>query len=173
MPKHTKRQGLTLVASNIETCEHCGGPVKVIACIEEQETIDRILTHLHRKEQETPILPHLVPPTRAPPGTRWIDAQYQEKVPWVRCFFSWERALGSRTCVITVQSAGTPLNIGSAWIPACSGPGRAGKDLQDTGISWILVGDTATSPSFQVQRLKFWKKIALSTPRLFVLYFTW
>ena len=49
----------------------------------------------------------------------------------------------------------TALNIWSAWIPACSGPGRAGKDLQDTGISWILVGDTATSPSFQVQRLKF------------------
>jgi hypothetical protein len=55
---------------DIETCGHCGGTVKVIACIEEQATIDRILTHLRRKEQETPLLPHLVPPTRAPPATR-------------------------------------------------------------------------------------------------------
>jgi hypothetical protein len=54
---------------DIDICGHCGGTVKIIACIEEQETIDRILTHLRRKEQETPILPHLVPPTRAPPGT--------------------------------------------------------------------------------------------------------
>jgi hypothetical protein len=33
--------------------------------------------------------------------------------------------------------------------------GRAGKDLQGAGIGRILVGDTATSSSFQAQRLEF------------------
>ena len=37
--------------------------------IEDQDTIDRILDHLRRKEQETPTQPLLAPPTRAPPGT--------------------------------------------------------------------------------------------------------
>jgi hypothetical protein len=66
---------------DIEICSHCGGAVKVIpkalatlmgqalACIEDQETIDRILAHLCKKEQETPGQPLLVPPTRAPPAT--------------------------------------------------------------------------------------------------------
>jgi hypothetical protein len=45
------------------------GSVRVIACIEDQDVIDRILTHLRQKEQETPTRPLLVPPTRAPPGT--------------------------------------------------------------------------------------------------------
>lgn len=55
---------------DIEVCGRCGGSVKVIACIEDQETIDRILAHLRQKEQELPTRPLLVPPTRAPPGTR-------------------------------------------------------------------------------------------------------
>jgi hypothetical protein len=54
---------------DVETCGRCGGAVRVIACIEDQETIDRILTHLRQKEQDTPIRPLLVPPTRASPGT--------------------------------------------------------------------------------------------------------
>ncbi len=33
-------------------CEHCGGRVKIMACIEDQATIDKILTHV-RKENET------------------------------------------------------------------------------------------------------------------------
>ena len=45
----------------IEVCGRCGGPVRVIACIEEQDVIpdkagqalDRILSHLERKEQNT------------------------------------------------------------------------------------------------------------------------
>jgi hypothetical protein len=53
---------------DIEVCR-CGGSVRVIACIEEQAVIDRILAHLERKEQNTPALPHLAPPTRAPPET--------------------------------------------------------------------------------------------------------
>jgi hypothetical protein len=54
---------------DIEVCSRCGGPVKVIACIEDQDVIDRILAHLRDKEQGTPTLPHLAPPTRAPPET--------------------------------------------------------------------------------------------------------
>jgi hypothetical protein len=52
----------------IEVCGRCGGSVRVIACIEDQDVIDRILAHLESKEQNTPALPHLAPPTRAPPG---------------------------------------------------------------------------------------------------------
>ena len=52
----------------IEVCS-CGGSVRVIACIEDQDVIDRILAHLRDKEQGTPTLPHLAPPTRAPPET--------------------------------------------------------------------------------------------------------
>ena len=36
---------------------------------EDQDIIDKILAHLRNKEQDTPTLPHLVPPTRAPPET--------------------------------------------------------------------------------------------------------
>ena len=53
----------------LEVCGRCGGSVRIIACIEDQDVIDRILAHLERKEQNTPTLPHLAPPTRAPPGT--------------------------------------------------------------------------------------------------------
>jgi hypothetical protein len=53
----------------VEVCGRCGGPVRVIACIEDQDIIDRILAHRRRKEQNTPIRPLLVPPTRAPPAT--------------------------------------------------------------------------------------------------------
>ena len=52
---------------DIEVCSRCGGSVRVIACIEDQDVIDRILDHLRQKE-ETPARPLLVPPTRAPPG---------------------------------------------------------------------------------------------------------
>lgn len=54
---------------DVEVCGRCGGAATVIACIEEQDVIDRILAHLHRMEQETPTPPLLMPPTRAPPGT--------------------------------------------------------------------------------------------------------
>jgi Putative transposase len=54
---------------DIEVCSRCGGSVRIIACIEDQDVINRILAHLESKEQKTPALPHLAPPTRAPPGT--------------------------------------------------------------------------------------------------------
>ena len=55
---------------DIEVCSRCGGSVRVIACIEDRDVIDRILAHLREKEQEVPDRPLLVPPTRAPPETR-------------------------------------------------------------------------------------------------------
>ena len=54
---------------DIEVCGRCGGSVRVIACIEDQNVIDGILSHLRDKEQGSPTLPHLAPPTRAPPAT--------------------------------------------------------------------------------------------------------
>ena len=54
---------------DIEVCGRCGGSVRVIACIEDQDIVDKILAHLRNKEQDTPTLPHLTPPTRAPPET--------------------------------------------------------------------------------------------------------
>lgn len=52
---------------DIEVCSRCGGSLKVIACIEDQDVIDRILAHLREKEQDIPTLPLLTPPPRAPP----------------------------------------------------------------------------------------------------------
>jgi len=52
---------------DIAVCGRCGGSARVIACIEDQDIIDRILAHLESKEQNTPALPHLAPPTRASP----------------------------------------------------------------------------------------------------------
>jgi hypothetical protein len=54
---------------DIEICNRCGGSVKVIACIEDQDIIDRILAHLRDAELTTPCLPLLTPPSRAPPET--------------------------------------------------------------------------------------------------------
>ena len=52
---------------DIEVCSRCGGSLKVIACIEDQDVINRILAHLREKEQDIPTLPLLTPPPRAPP----------------------------------------------------------------------------------------------------------
>jgi hypothetical protein len=66
-----------VLSIDIEVCGRCGGSVRVIASIEDQDVmpdkagqaLDRILTHLRQKERETPTRPLLVPPARAPPGT--------------------------------------------------------------------------------------------------------
>jgi hypothetical protein len=48
---------------DIETCEYCGGALKIIACIENRQVIDKILEHLtHIGAAQSP------PPARAPPG---------------------------------------------------------------------------------------------------------
>jgi hypothetical protein len=51
----------------IETCEHCGGAVKVIASIEDPAVIKQILTHLERRAE--PATPASRPFARAPPQT--------------------------------------------------------------------------------------------------------
>ena len=53
----------------VEVCSRCGGYGRVIACIGDQDIIDRILAHLRETEKEAPALPLLIPPTRAPPAT--------------------------------------------------------------------------------------------------------
>ena len=68
-------------AFDIEVCGHCGGSVKVIACIEDRDIIDRILAHLRKKEQETPARPLLVPPTRAPPANLSLFARAKSTAP--------------------------------------------------------------------------------------------
>ena len=37
---------------DITLCEHCGGQVKIIACIEDRATIDKILAHMTKKESQ-------------------------------------------------------------------------------------------------------------------------
>jgi len=51
---------------DIESCEYCGGHVKVIACIEDQPVIDKILAHL-KKKGGLPSPPDVLPESRAPP----------------------------------------------------------------------------------------------------------
>lgn len=66
---------------DIEVCSCCGGSVKVIACVEDQDIIDRILAHLRKKEQSIPALPLLAPPTRAPPATLSLFAGSEFPTP--------------------------------------------------------------------------------------------
>ena len=57
---------------DIEICDQCQGPVKVIACVEDPVAIRRILDHLKSKEatdQQT-----WPPPGRAPPQLGLFDA---------------------------------------------------------------------------------------------------
>jgi hypothetical protein len=49
----------------METCNSCGGAVKIIACIEEPGVIEKILTHLDNKAAGDPA--RRLPPCRAPP----------------------------------------------------------------------------------------------------------
>jgi len=59
---------------DIETCERCGGQVKVIASIEDPAVIVHILKHLKQKEAlQAGIQPYELPPERAPPGMRLFE----------------------------------------------------------------------------------------------------
>ena len=53
---------------DVSICEKCGGDAKVIACIEDQAVIDKILAHL-RKKGALPPPPELLPAARASPGS--------------------------------------------------------------------------------------------------------
>jgi hypothetical protein len=50
---------------DVETCAHCGGPVKVIACIEDPVVIKKIRSHLLGKALSAELV--RVPESRAPP----------------------------------------------------------------------------------------------------------
>lgn len=50
---------------DVGTCPNCGGTVQIIACIEDPPVIERILTHLDKKD-----LPGLWAESRAPSAKR-------------------------------------------------------------------------------------------------------
>ncbi len=53
---------------DVETCTYCGGSVKVIVYIEDQQVIDKVLSHL-RKKDRLPLYLDPLPNTRASPQT--------------------------------------------------------------------------------------------------------
>ena len=56
---------------DIKTCAECGGDVKIIACIEDPEVIQKILAHLD--DRASPADLSLLPKCRAPPATGLFD----------------------------------------------------------------------------------------------------
>jgi hypothetical protein len=50
---------------DIDTCPACGGAVRIIACIEDPEFIEKIVAHLDAKGAELEL--SRLPPCRAPP----------------------------------------------------------------------------------------------------------
>ena len=56
---------------DIEICQACGGAVRIIASIEDPIVIEKILTHLDKKDPSEE--PSLIPPCRAPPQGGLFD----------------------------------------------------------------------------------------------------
>jgi hypothetical protein len=56
---------------DVSTCEKCGGEAKIIASIEDQAVIDKILNYLQAKGALPPP-PELMPATRASPISGWF-----------------------------------------------------------------------------------------------------
>ena len=56
---------------DVSICEKCGGEAKIIASIEDQAVIDKILNHLMKKGALAPP-PELLPATRASPDSDWF-----------------------------------------------------------------------------------------------------
>ena len=52
---------------DINECEKCKGPVRIIACIEDPVVIEKILNHLKTKEVNPTSSITRLPPPRAPP----------------------------------------------------------------------------------------------------------
>ena len=92
LPKNTRRvtHRLTVEESNSGGYRRYDGTVRVSACIEDQDIIERILAHLRDKAQAAATLLLRIPPPRA--ATRH------------RVSFS-----GEATCFSTIRSARTPL----------------------------------------------------------------
>jgi hypothetical protein len=56
---------------DVSVCPKCGGEAKVIASVEDQAVIDKILAHLMKKGALPPPS-ELLPATRASPDTGWF-----------------------------------------------------------------------------------------------------
>ena len=69
--KHKNKRLKRVFNIDIETCTECGGPVKVIASIEDPVVIQKILAHL--KEKDEPQAAVQLPGARAPPQGRLFD----------------------------------------------------------------------------------------------------
>ncbi len=50
---------------DVTVCEHCGGAMKIIACIEDKVTVRKILAHVEGAASP----PDQLPPARGPPGS--------------------------------------------------------------------------------------------------------
>ena len=97
---------------DIETCPACGGAVRIIACIEDAEVIEKILAHLDAKAVE-PEAPRR-PPSRAPPrgyGGGWLGGRRHCE----KC--------ANRLAVGVDSGAGTPLR-GHWQVRSTTDPGR-------------------------------------------------
>lgn len=58
---------------DVSICPECGSKTRIIACIEEQAIIDKILKHLQAKGVFSPII-MLLPETRASPGSVFLSS---------------------------------------------------------------------------------------------------
>ena len=56
---------------DIETCEKCQGPVRIVACIEDPAVIRQILAHLSKRESADSQA--RLAPERAPPQSNLFD----------------------------------------------------------------------------------------------------
>jgi hypothetical protein len=56
---------------DVETCRACGGALRIIACIEDPEVIEKILNHLN--QTSIGVDTHRLPETRAPPQQGSLD----------------------------------------------------------------------------------------------------
>ena len=56
---------------DVSICPQCGGETKVIASIEDQAVINKILNHLQAKGELSPP-PELLPDSRASPSSDWF-----------------------------------------------------------------------------------------------------
>ncbi|MEQ8495193.1 MAG: hypothetical protein RLW42_13385 [Gammaproteobacteria bacterium] len=59
---------------DIESCAACGGAVRIIACIEDADVVEKILAHLGAKAAEPECKATLRPLSRAPPQQGLFDA---------------------------------------------------------------------------------------------------
>lgn len=48
--------------NDIGSCHHCGGDLRLVACIDEPDAIEKILTHLNLPTEPPPIAPARSPP---------------------------------------------------------------------------------------------------------------